>query len=83
MRLVLVLSVLCAVFCLATATNCTSQSKSQDGREACYLYHMVQQVDLGGQDEQTMNDVAMETPSDAAVALATKHANMSCLPSGH
>ena len=28
MRLVLVLSVLSAVFCLATATNCTSQSKS-------------------------------------------------------
>ena len=77
MRLLLVLSVVCAVFCLATATTCTSQSKLQDGREPCYLYHMVQPVDLGSQDKQTMNDVAMETPSDAAVALATKHANMS------
>ena len=38
MRLVLVFSVVCAVFYLATATTCTSQSKSQDGREACYLY---------------------------------------------
>ena len=109
MRLVLVFSVVCAVFYLATATTCTSQSKSQDGREACYLYlasfpgplrefrtasderagpgneanlhHMVQSVDFGGQDKQTMNGVAMETPSDVAVALATKHANMSWLSS--
>ena len=36
---------------------------------------MVQPVDLGSQDEQTMIGVAMETPSDAAVALATKHPN--------
>ena len=42
---------------------------------------MVQSVDLGSQDKQTMNDVAMETLSDAAVALATKHDNMSWLPS--
>ena len=42
---------------------------------------MVQPVDLGSQDKQTMNNVAMETPSDAAVALATKHANISWLPS--
>ena len=41
----------------------------------------MQSVDFGGQDEQTMNGVAMETPSDVAVALATKHANMSWLPS--
>ena len=64
MRLVLVFSVVCAVFCLATATTCISQSKSQDGREACYLYHMVQPVEFGGQDKQTMNGVAMETLSD-------------------
>ena len=36
MRLVLVLSMVSAVFYLATATNCTSQSKSQDRREACH-----------------------------------------------
>ena len=30
MRLVLVSSVVCAFFCLATATNCTSQSKSHN-----------------------------------------------------
>ena len=34
-------------------------------------------VDFGSQDEQTINGVAMETPSNVAVALATKHANMS------
>ena len=77
MRLVLVSSVVCAVFYLAIATTCTSQSKSQDRREACCLYHMVQPVDFGSQDEQTIDGVAMETPSDVAVALATKHANMS------
>ena len=37
-------------------------------------------VDFGSQDEQTMNGVAMETPSDVAVALATKHGNMSYHP---
>ena len=37
-------------------------------------------VDFGSQDEQTMNGVAMETPSDVAVALATKHGNMSYPP---
>ena len=31
---------------------------------------------LGSQDEQTINGVAMETPSDAAVALATKPSNV-------
>ena len=38
------------------------------------------------QDKQTIDDVAMETPSNAAVALATKHANMSLptfLSTGH
>ena len=35
---------------------------------------------FGSQDEQTINDVAMETPSDVAVALATKHGNMSYPP---
>ena len=37
---------------------------------------MVQSVVLGSQDKQTMNDVAMETPSDAAVALATKSSDV-------
>ena len=41
---------------------------------------MVQSVDFGSQGEQTINGVAMETPSNVGVALATKHANMSWLP---
>ena len=39
MRLVLVFSVVCAVFCLATATTCTSQCKSHVAeKEFIYMY---------------------------------------------
>ena len=55
MRLVPVFSVVCAVFHLATATSCTSQSKPQ----VTFTVLWSNQLTL---DEQTINGVAMETP---------------------
>ena len=55
----LVFSVVCAVFHLATATNCTSRSKSQvAGKHVTCTILWSNQLTL---DEQTINGVAMET----------------------
>ena len=60
MRLVPVFSLVCAVFHLATATNCTSQSKPQvAGKHVTFTVLWSNQLTL---DEQTINGVAMETP---------------------
>ena len=72
MRLVPMFSVMCAFFHQATATNCTSQSKSQvAGKHVTFTVLWSNQLTL---DEQLNYKWCCHGNNrDVAVALATKH----------